>query len=104
MSQSYLNDVKPEFDKNTLIQQVRFILPNLPIIQSQFEQFRLETQSDQILQTLLYYTINSFQKKIKYRKSYLLIIPNVVKSSTMKKFFSIIVATILRSEIKSIIH
>ena len=34
LSGSYLNDIEPEFDKNTLIQHVHFILSNLPIRQS----------------------------------------------------------------------
>ena len=57
LSRSYLNDIKPEFHENTLIRYVYFILSNLPISQSQLDQFRLETQKDQILQTryLLYY-------------------------------------------------
>ena len=37
LSQSYLNDIKPEFDENTLIWQVHFILLNLPISQSQLD-------------------------------------------------------------------
>ena len=53
LSRSYLsNDIKPEFDENTLIQHVRFILSNFPISQLQLDQFHLETQKDQILQTL----------------------------------------------------
>ena len=34
LSRSYLNDIKPGFDENTLIQHVHFILSNLPISQS----------------------------------------------------------------------
>ena len=63
LSQSYLNDIKPEFDENTLIWQVHFILLNLPISQSRLDQFCLETQNDQILQTLICYTINGWPEK-----------------------------------------
>ena len=63
LSQSYLNDIKPEFDENTLIWQVHFILLNLPISQSRLDQFCLETQNDQILQTLICYTIYGWPEK-----------------------------------------
>ena len=61
LSRSYLNDIKPEFNENTLIRQVHFILSNLPISQSRSKQFRLETQNDEILQTLICYTTNDWQ-------------------------------------------
>ena len=54
-SRSYLNDIKPEFDENTLIRHVHFILSNLPAGLSRSDQFLLETQKDQILQTLICY-------------------------------------------------
>ena len=63
LSRSYLNDIEPEFDENTLIQYVHFILSNLPISQSRLDQFCLETQKDQILQTLICYTINGWPEK-----------------------------------------
>ena len=46
LSRSYLNAIKPEFDESTLIRHVQF--SNLPISQSRLDQFRLETQKDQI--------------------------------------------------------
>ena len=49
LSWSYLNDIKPEFDEDTLIRHVHFILLNLPISQSRLDQSRFETQKDQIL-------------------------------------------------------
>ena len=78
-SRSYLNDIKPEFDGNTLTRHVHFILLNLPISQSRLEQFRLETQNDQILQTLICYTIMVGQKNMKYRMNYFLITSTAVK-------------------------
>ena len=54
-SRSYLNDIKPEFDENTLIRHVHFILSNLPASLSRSDQFLLETQKNQILQTLICY-------------------------------------------------
>ena len=63
LSRSYLNDIKLEFDKNTLIRHVHFILSNLPISQSWLDQFHLETQKDQMLQILIYYTINGWPEK-----------------------------------------
>ena len=85
LSRSYLNDIKPEFDKNTLIWHVHFILLNLPISQFPLDQFRLETQKDKILQ--ICYTINGWPEKHKYQKSYFLITPTAVKVLTMNGFF-----------------
>ena len=68
LSRSYLNDIEPEFDENTLIQYVHFILSNLPISQSRLDQFCLETQKDQILQTLICYTINGWPEKCQVLK------------------------------------
>ena len=55
LSRSYLNKIKLEFHKDTLIRHVHFILSNVPIIQSRLDQFHLEMQKDQILQTLILY-------------------------------------------------
>ena len=55
LSRSYFNDIKPEFDEDTLIQHVHFILSNLPASLSRLDQFLLETQKNQILQTLICY-------------------------------------------------
>ena len=108
LSRSYLNDIKPECDENTLIQHVHFILLNIPISQSRLDQFHLEAQKDQILQTLICYTINvwpgnhqapkesfpyySQRSEIMYHEGILL------------KNQRIIVPTTLCSEMKSIIH
>ena len=46
LSRSHLNNIKPKFDKNTLIRHVHFILSNLLITQSRLDQFCLETQKD----------------------------------------------------------
>ena len=69
LGRSYLKDIKSEFDKDALMiksefdkdalmRDVHFILSNLPISQSRLDQFHLETQNEQILQTLNCYTIN----------------------------------------------
>ena len=58
LGRSYSNDIKPEFDQNTLTQHIHFTLSNLPISQSRLDQFDLESQTDQILQTLICYSIN----------------------------------------------
>ena len=63
MSRSCLNNIKPEIEKNTLIRHAHFTLLDLPISQSRLEQFRLETQNNQILQTLIFYTINGWPEK-----------------------------------------
>lgn len=63
LSRSHLNNIKPKFDENTLIHHVHFILSNLPITKSRLDQFCLETQKDQILQTLICYTITGRAEK-----------------------------------------
>ena len=108
LSRSYLNDIKPEFDKNTLIQHVHFILSNLPISQSRLDQFRLETQKDQILQTLICYTINGWPEKHQVPKELFPYYSHrceiTYHEGILLKNQRIIVPTPLRSEIKSIIH
>ena len=51
-----------------MIRHVHFILSNLPISQYQLDQFRLETQKDQILQTLICYTFNDWPEKYQVPK------------------------------------
>ena len=63
LGRSYLKDIKSEFDKDALMRDVHFILSNLPISQSRLDQFHLETQNEQILQTLNCYTINGWPEK-----------------------------------------
>ena len=108
LSRSYLNDIKPEFDKNTLIRHVHFILSNLPISQSRLDQFHLETQKDQMLQILIYYTINGWPEKHQVSKE---LFPQYSHSGEITyhkgillKNQRIVVPTTLRSEMKSIIH
>ena len=87
LSRSYLNNIKPEFDENTLIWYIHFNLLNLPISQSQLDLFYLETQKDQILQTVICYIVHGWQEKHKYGKSYFIITPSTVKLRTMNEFF-----------------
>ena len=107
-SRFHLNDIKPEFDENTLIRYIHFILSNLPISQSRLDQFRLETQKDQILQTLICYAINGWPEKHQVPKE---LFPYYSHRSEIKyhegillKNQRIIVPTTLHSEVKSITH
>ena len=86
-SRSYLNDIKPEFDGNTLTRHVHFILLNLPISQSRLEQFRLETQNDQILQTLICYTIHGWPEKHEISNELFPYYFHRSKTRIMKAFF-----------------
>ena len=108
LSGSYLNDIEPEFDKNTLIQHVHFILSNLPIRQSWLDQFCLETQKDQILQTLICYTINGWPEKYQVPKELFPYYSHRSEITYHEEIFlknqRIIVHTTLLSEMKSIIH
>ena len=108
LSRSCLNDVEPEFDENTLIRHVHFILSNLPISQSRLDQFCLETQNDEILEKLICYTINGWPENHEVLKE---LFPYSSHRSEIMyhegilfKNQRIIVPTTLCSEIKSIIH
>ena len=108
LSRTYLNDIKPEFDENTLIRHAQFILSNLPISQSRLDQFCLETQKDQILQTLICYTINVWQKKTSNAKRGISYYSHrceiTYHEGILLKNRRNIVPTTLHSEMKSIIH
>ena len=52
-----IKNSKPEFDENSLIHQVHFVISNLPISNEHLEQLKEETRKDPILQTLIKYTI-----------------------------------------------
>ena len=52
-----IKNSKPEFDENSLIHQVHFVISNLPIGNEHLEQLKEETRKDPILQTLIKYTI-----------------------------------------------
>ena len=86
-SRSYLNDIKPEFDLKTLIWHVHLILLSLPISQPRLDQFRLETQKDQILQIFICYTINGWLEKYQVPKEVPSSTPTAVKLLIMKEFF-----------------
>ena len=51
LSQAYIKIWKIEFDENSLIHHVHFIISNLPVSNERLEQFKEETQKDPILQT-----------------------------------------------------
>ena len=57
LSQAYL---KPEFDENSLIHHMHFVISNLPISNKSLEHFKEETRKDPILQTLIKYTIEGW--------------------------------------------
>ena len=108
LSQAYIKNSKPEFDENSLIHQVHFVISNLPISNERLEQFKEGTQKDPILKTLMKYTIEDWPETtlishelhpyfthcsdISYHERLLL------------KDQRIIVPSALRSEMKSILH
>ena len=55
--------MKPEFDENSLIHHVDFVISNLPISIERLEQFKEETRKDSIMQTLIKYTIEGWPEK-----------------------------------------
>ena len=62
LSRAYIKISKPEFDKNSLMHHVHFVISNLPINNEHLEQLE-ETRKDRILQTLLKYTIKRWAEK-----------------------------------------
>ena len=56
VSRSCLSSSEPEFAEDGLIDHVHFVLLNLPIGETRFKQFQLETKNDPIFQTLIAFT------------------------------------------------
>ena len=57
LSEAYIKNSKPEFDENSLIYDVHFVILNLPISNKRLEQFKEETRKDPILQTPIKYAV-----------------------------------------------
>ena len=57
LSEAYIKNSKPEFDENSLIYHVHFVILNLPISNKRLEQFKEETRKDPILQIPVKYTV-----------------------------------------------
>ena len=57
LSEAYIKNSKPEFDENSLIYHVHFVILNLPISNKRLEQFKEETRKDPILQIPIKYTV-----------------------------------------------
>ena len=75
LSRSYLNNIKPEFDENTLIWYIHFNLLNLPISLSQLDLFYLETQKDQIYKPLFVTLLMVGKKSINTERVTSLLLP-----------------------------
>ena len=90
LSRTNIKNWKPEFDENSLIHHVHFVISNLPISNKSLEQFKEETRKDLISHELHpYFTHRS---DISYHERLLL------------KDQRIIVSSALRSKMKSILH
>ena len=63
LSWAYIKNSKPEFDENSLIHYVHFVILNLHTSNKRLEQFKEERRKDPILQTLLKYTTKSWPEK-----------------------------------------
>ena len=64
MPSVYVKSSKREFDENSLIHHVHFVISNLPISNEHLEQLKQETRKDPILQTLIKYTIEGWAGKL----------------------------------------
>ena len=63
ISRAYVKNSKPEFDENSLIHHVNFVILDLPLSNKRLEQFKEQTRKDPILQTLIKYTIEGWPEK-----------------------------------------
>ena len=52
LSQAYIKNSKPEFDENSLIHHVHFVILNLPVSNERLQQFKGETGKDPICKPL----------------------------------------------------
>ena len=97
-----------EFTENSLIHHVHFVLSNIPISETRLKQFQLETKKDPILQTMITCTTHEWPEKH-------LVPPDLHPYHTHRSDITfcegillknerIIVPTILRADIKSLIH
>ena len=64
LSRTYIKNSKPDFDENSLIHHVHFVISNLPISNKRLEEFKQETQKDAVLETLIKYTIEGWPEKL----------------------------------------
>ena len=52
LSQAYIQNSKPEFDENSLIHHVHFVISNFPVSNERLQQFKGETGKDPICKPL----------------------------------------------------
>ena len=64
LSRTYIKNSKPDFDENSLIHHVHFVISNLPISNERLEQFNEETQKGPVLETLIKYSIEGWPEKL----------------------------------------
>ena len=88
LSRVYMKNSKPEFDENSLIDHVHFVISNLPISNKRLEQFKEKTRTDPILQNLIKVERWPEKSLILKEKNYTRIFPIVVTYLTMKDYFS----------------
>ena len=108
LSRAYIKNSKGEFDGNSLIHQVHFVISNLPISNERLEQFKEETPKAPILQTLIKYTIEGWPEKFLISQE---LHPYFIYRSDISyheglvfKDQRIVVPSALRSEMKSRLH
>ena len=63
LGRAYIKNSKRQFDENSLIHHVHFVISGLPIRNERLEQFKEETPKAPILQTLIKYTIEGWPEK-----------------------------------------
>ena len=107
LSRSHLSLSEPELTKDSLLQDVHFVLSNLPISEIRLKQFQEETKNDPILRTLITYTTHEWPEKHLPSTD---LLPYYTRRNITScegiilKNERIIVPTTFRAEMKSVIH
>ena len=105
---AYIKNWRPEFDENSLIHHVHFVISNLPVSNERLEQFKEETWKDSILEILIKYASEGWPEKTFISHGLHLYCTHRSDISYHEGLLvqaqQIVVPKALRSEMKSIIH
>ena len=63
LSWIYIKNSESDFDENSLLNHVYFVISNLPVSNERLEQFKEENRNDPIIQTLIKYIIEDCPEK-----------------------------------------
>ena len=104
VSWAYIENVKSEFNENSLIHPVHFVISNRPISNERLEQFKEEAWEDPIWQILLNDIIECWSENNFYSASIVSVFDIFSHEGLILGDQWITASSALRSEIKSILH